>query len=171
MISASPAVSSLWSGFLTQTGIGKLIELGSDQELAQLAEALAERWDPDPSIPSAGIELETYDSLGNPEPEMWLAIELSYTCACDSTPNDPCEALLDELARIVFDNYSRVDELTGIRISITNSADFGVIEFSDTPVEKALTIEEWRRELSLGDRVRARRRGDEPICDLIALGT
>jgi hypothetical protein len=153
--SGRSGVSSMWSGFLNSTGIGKLIELGSDQGLAELAEALGERWDPDPSIPSAGVGFETYSTLGNPEAEIWLAIEISYTGACDSTPNDPCEALVEELARIVFENYSRVDELTGIDISITNYADFGVVEFSDTLIEKALTIQEWRRELSTEDQPEA----------------
>lgn len=151
MISSGPAVSSMWSGFLKRVGIEQLIELGTDEELAKLSEALAQRWDPDPAIPSAGMGLETYASSDNPEPEIWLTIELSYKGACDPTPNDPCEALVDELAHVVFDNYARVDELTGIRISITNYESFGVVEFSDTLIDKALTIEEWRRELSIED--------------------
>jgi len=150
-------------------GIDKLAELSTDPEFAKLLEALAKRWDPDPAIPSAGIGIQTYASFDNPEPELWLEIEISYTGACDATPNDPCEELVDELAAIVFDNYARVDELTGIHISITNSADFGVVEFSDTLIHKALTIEEWRKELSLENDEGARCIGDGSLLDADSL--
>jgi hypothetical protein len=119
-----------------------------DEDYAMAGRALSERWDSDASIPTAS----TYWSfiyVSGQETQVWLVLEISYTGTCNSTSKDPCEALVDELARIVFDNYAHVDELAGIEVAITNYSHFGPVEFSITPLDKALTIEEWRRELSI----------------------
>lgn len=120
-----------------------------DEDYLSLVAALANRVGPDASIPSARTAFESYASMGGGSASLWLVIEISYTGTCTSASDDPCQALVDELARIVFDNYADVEELNGVRINITNYSSVGPIDFSYTPIEKALTIEEWRRELSI----------------------
>jgi hypothetical protein len=105
-----------------------------DEDYAVAGRALSERWDSDASIPMAG----TYWSfiyVSGEQTQVWLVIEISYTGTCNSTSDDPCEALVDELA--------------GIEVAITNDSNFGPVELSIPPIDKALTIEEWRRELSI----------------------
>jgi hypothetical protein len=139
-IAAAPAIRTIME---------KMAEL-NDEDAAKLGAALSARWGPDDSIPTAYYGFNIVGSLDEEaEAQVWLEIEISYTGTCDSTPTDPCERLVDELARIVFDNYPPVDDLAGIRVTITNRSEYGNLEITNTPIDKALTIAQWRRELSI----------------------
>ena len=120
-----------------------------DESYDRLKDALSQRWDPDDSITSASTGFDLNSSHGQAV-QSWLVIEISYTGKCDTTRNDPCRTLANELARIVFDNYAHVGELTGIHVIFTNRSAIGPVSLSITPFDKALTIEEWRKELVLG---------------------
>jgi hypothetical protein len=136
-----------WLGIWRPWVTGELARF-HDEDYAKLAGALSQRCEHDDSIPSAGMGIDENSTNGKAA-EVWLVIEISYTGTCDSTASDPCEAVANELARIVFDNYPRVDELTGVRVNITNRSSLGPIGFSSTPLDKALTVAEWRKQLSL----------------------
>lgn len=135
-----------------------------DEEYSRLGEVLNDRWISDASIPSVSMGFDTDTFSGSRE--TWLAIELSYTKNCSEATDDPCEALADEMARIVFDQYARIDDLDGLRIIITNETAFGPVlasspnshlgiitgstfARSSDHLVKSLTIEEWREDLSI----------------------
>lgn len=138
----------------------------SDENLELLGEALSARWDPDDSIPSATFGIEGPDTTYSPDAP-WVAIELSYTEKCTETLEDPCEELADEFARIVLEQYTRVNDINGLQINITNHIAYGPVlagtpntHFGHVPLKaytferspnylvKSMTIERWREELS-----------------------
>ncbi len=118
---------------------------GADYD--RLQQALAARWDTDNSIPSAssGIDLNGFGD----NPGAWLVIEISYTGACASTPPDPCDRLANDLARIVLENYGKVDDLTGIGVVIGNKPHKLSIPESEVIFKKYLTVPEWRKVLDI----------------------
>lgn len=118
-----------------------------DEHYYKLSAAFSKRWDSDPSISSASTGFDTIRANG--KTETWLVIEISYTGTCTSTDSDPCSRLANELAQIVFDNYSRVNELNGIRIIMGSQPHYLNVEPSDVILKKSLAIQEWRKELSL----------------------
>jgi hypothetical protein len=120
----------------------------TDEGYVKLLDALSKRTANDESISSASADFTVNGSDGEVT-DVWLVIDIAYTGTCDSTTNNACEALVDEFARIVFDNYPGVDELAGIEVSITNQYNNDFIDLSITSADKALTIAEWRKELSI----------------------
>ena len=55
---------------------------------------------------------------------------------------------LRKFAGIVLDNYERLEELAGVEVIITRQWDMVGLSYTQTDVDKRLTIAEWRRELS-----------------------
>ena len=64
---------------------------------------------------------------------------------CNATP-DNCNELIDQIAAIVLDEYSEIEELTGMQIAIINRFDFGLATGNST-VGAQLRIEDWRKRL------------------------
>lgn len=116
-----------------------------DENFDKLYDALSERWDPDNSIPNAGVSFSFYQ-VGDQETEVWLIIELETTESCAGGAANPCEQLADEFAAIALENYPRIDEMAGMQVSVTRTAGAGPITF-ETGVDKAYSIERWRQEL------------------------
>lgn len=122
-----------------------------DEDYAALVRALSERWGHDDSMPSASTGFDT-SGTSNKLTEVWLAIELSYTGICNSTASsNPCEELANEFASIVFNNYGKVNNLTGIRIVIARGSHYLYVESSDILLEKKLSIKEWQKILPIQD--------------------
>jgi hypothetical protein len=88
--------------------------------------------------------LADYDVSG-----VWLVMEMQFTEDCNETILDPCNRLANEHARFAFDNYSKVDDLSGIRVVIGDQPFYQYIEPSDIKFRKSLTIDAWRKELFL----------------------
>lgn len=118
-----------------------------DENFDQLASALSERWDPDDSIPAAGVFFGFFGSSGE-DTEVWLNIELETTETCQTGPGNPCEQLVDEFAAIALTNYPRIDEMAGLRVSVTRTIGNDTVSV-ETGVDKSMTIDEWRQELGL----------------------
>jgi uncharacterized RDD family membrane protein YckC len=135
-----PAISSR---LMESLGASQAAQFARDDHDA-LLEAVAQRAGDEAN---SGIYLdETW--VGGQAPQAWLTVEVLNPGDCDSSTPAACERLADDLARIVLENYPRVDELTGIRVAIVRYSNFVVFNFTNTLVDKALTVEEWRRELS-----------------------
>lgn len=121
-----------------------------DPDMTRLMDAVENTVNPDSTIPSASYGLQIRNAREGKPGGYWFVIEISYTGICDNTARDPCEFLVNKLARIVFDNYSRVDDLAGIDILITDTPDVRSIHSPDSiRFEKMLSIPEWREELSV----------------------
>lgn len=138
---------------INQFRLSKTYELLTNQDNTQLIEALTQsfeqKWNKDKSVPTFSIGIDTYDSEQQ-FPGEWLVIELFYTGACTSTASDPCNQLADEAAQIVFDNYINVNDVDGIGVIIGEKYFDLTVPPNEIMFQKYLTIEEWRKELSLG---------------------
>jgi hypothetical protein len=142
----------------------KAYELFTNQDNAPLIEALTQsfvqKWNNDKSVPTFSIGIDTYGGHRQPtftfgsEQQFsgeWLVIELFYTGTCTSTNTDPCNKLANEAAQIVFDNYLRMNDIDGIGIIIGNTYFDLTVPPDEIIFQKHLTIDEWRKELSLGE--------------------
>lgn len=129
-----------------------LPSLQTEKEFIELLAALEQRWNNDESLPNTSIGFDYINVADFSEyeiPGYWLVIDMQYTVECHSTPSDPCNELADEIARIVFDNYKKVNELSGIKVEIGDQPFYLYIDPVDIQFQKILTIEKWREELSL----------------------
>ncbi len=120
-----------------------------DDEWDRFGQALHARVDPDPHIPSFSTSRD-YDLEAGKATNVWLVMEMTYDADCDvDSTTDWCYRLANELVKIVFDNYPHIDEIKGIHVVMTNKSSLGPVDFELTPVDEALTINEWRQRLSI----------------------
>ncbi len=147
VLAVAVLVAFVVSGYLGSYLLSNMNAL-YDKDYAALTDALAKRWDDDASIPTASTGFDASSTNGK-FTDVWLVIELSYTGTCSSAPSDPCSHLANELVRIVFNNYRKVHELTGIRVVIGKKPHYLRVESSDIMLDKSLTVEGWEKELSI----------------------
>jgi hypothetical protein len=142
------AVAVAVGAFLIVLSRSETAKMMGGEDYTTLTDALNQRWKNDVTLPTTSVGFGTNDALKYPGD--WLVIEMSYTGTCTSTPSDPCNQLANEFAQIVFDNYRKLNDIDGIGIVIGKKPHYLYVEPSDIQFQKYLTIEEWRKELSLG---------------------
>lgn len=103
-----------------------------DEAHDQLLIALNERAQADDRVDNATVSF--YFSLvsADSESNVLLDVSLDANMACTMLSEDPCDALAEEYARIVVQNYSRLDELGGIRVTVVNSVGLGPFGMNQT---------------------------------------
>jgi len=74
-----------------------------------------------------------------------LNVDVWVKKSCSREPRY-CDELLKRVARIAFENYADIDNLTGMRITISNRFDLGLAR-RDLSQGAAWTIEDWRKQL------------------------
>ena len=117
-----------------------------DEANVQLNDALRSWLESDRRIVLWENGFEISSGNGNVN-EVWVVIKVTFTLTCGTVGSDPCTSLANDLAGVVLDNYPRVDEPAGIRVSITYPTQPGATKYDDMQ-EHALTIGEWRQRLA-----------------------
>lgn len=74
-----------------------------------------------------------------------LNIDVWVKQSCGREP-EYCDALLKRIAQTAFENYNDIDNLMGMRITLSNRFDLGLAK-GNLNRGAAWTIEDWRKQL------------------------
>ena len=122
-----------------------LYDLASDDIVAMYSELNA-----DDRVTRADVNFEWYAGPENSqETSCFLTIDVSTPLVCSSDASDPCGQLVDDIARMVFRHYRKVDKLAGLTVSITRHTTVGNVDYSETPMAKSLSIPNWKKILGI----------------------
>lgn len=75
-----------------------------------------------------------------------LDLYLETSVECTLRNEDPCDALAEEYARLAVANYSRLDDVAGIHVTVINSAGLGPFSMNRR-VTRIYTSDWWQEEL------------------------
>lgn len=97
-----------------------------DEAHDQLLVALNERARADDRVGNVAVSF--YFSMVSPDSDsnVLLDVSLDTNVTCSTMlSEDPCEVLAEEYARVTAQNYTRLDEMAAIRVTVTNSSGIG----------------------------------------------
>lgn len=118
-----------------------------DDVYNQLFTVLNERWAADDSVGNATVGFFFASSVGQENSsEVLLDMHLDTNVECTLRDEDPCDALAEEYARLAAANYARLDEMAGIRVTVTHSSGLGPFSMNRSVV-RLFPSDWWQEEL------------------------
>lgn len=141
-------VISTLSLFVTQLPAGFQPTFGiiEDGELAQMASIQGEIFEQGDHF-SVGVRRTNNFNGATGVESKDLNIEIWTKTVC-SKNRDSCVELYNSAARVAFDEFENIDELTGLRISVVNRFDLGLASGQEI-MGSSLRIEDWKKELNI----------------------
>ena len=134
------------AGFFLQGRVNPtlgILESGEWEQVQNLYTILSE----DDRFFTANVRRNNRFEVGTSNEWRDLNIELWVKKSC-SRESEYCDALLNEIAHTVFEEYEGLDDLTGMRIILANRFDLGLASGHFSRSE-AWTIEDWRKKLEM----------------------
>lgn len=131
------------AGLLLQQNLPTLgvIEAGEWNEIQELQSSLMDSGE----FFSVGVKRLNRSVAGNPTILKDLNIEVWAKTSCSHNPNY-CDEAIKQIALSSFEEYENIEDLSGMRISVVNSFDFGLAKWSIAQ-GIAWSIEDWKKEL------------------------
>ena len=114
---------------------------GEEGNLQELHDKIARQGD----FITVGIQRISRRSFSSAETLEDINIDIWAKESCSHTI-DNCDELINQVAKIVLNDYSEIEELTGMQIAIVNRFDFGLAT-SNSTVGAQLRIEDWHNRL------------------------
>jgi uncharacterized RDD family membrane protein YckC len=111
------------------------------QEIQELQSILSEN----DEFFTVGVQRLNRRQVGSSTVMKDLNIDVWVKKSCGRNP-EYCDELLKQIARTAFENYDDIDNLTGMRITLSNRFDLGLAK-GNLNRGAAWTIEDWRKQL------------------------
>jgi hypothetical protein len=113
-----------------------------DDEYSDLQRALSTRITVAANVRRINVDFDK-EIDGNGVSSILLAIDLDYRGQCAPSGLAPCESEANDVARIVIDQYRRLDQIDRVRVSMIRHLRADVVDSAVAPYSRTMTVEEW----------------------------
>jgi len=117
-----------------------------DEAYDKLILAINKRWRADDRVSDATVGFVFSMVSPDSESNVLLDVRLEANIRCSLYGDEACDSLAEEYARIVTENYNRLDELGGIRVTIISRVGLGPFGRTQS-VQRLYTSDEWQEKL------------------------
>ena len=114
-----------------------------DEAYDELLAVLNARWVADDRVGNATVGFFFASTPGQEDSSrVFLDLNLNTSVECTLRAEDPCNALAEEYAELAVANYGRLDDISAVRVTVTNRSGIGPFSMNRS-VTAIYPSDEW----------------------------